>query len=35
MRYLYEIKDTTTGQIREHSVTVGETATILGCQKAQ
>ncbi len=33
MRYLYEIKDTITGQVLEHSVTVGEAAKILGCQK--
>ena len=34
MRYLYEIKDTITGRVLEHSVTVGEAAKILGCQKS-
>ena len=34
MRYLYEIKDIITGQILEHSVTVGEAAKKMGCQKS-
>ena len=33
MRYLYEIKDTITGQIRSHSATPEETSKITGCPK--